>query len=72
MNVPGEGPARIRLHDLRGRRLREWVLDGASAGERRLRMDATDAAGRALASGVYLATVDWRGERASTRLVLLR
>lgn len=66
------GRARLAIFDVRGRLVRELVAADLSAGRHRAVWDGTDAAGRAVPSGAYLArltTEDARGER---RLTLVR
>lgn len=53
------GPVTIRLYDLRGRLVRSiWSARVVDAGEHRIRLDATDGAGRPFASGIYFSRIE--------------
>ena len=47
------GPIRLRLVDVRGRRVTDAVYDFASPGEHSITWDGTNSEGRAVASGLY-------------------
>jgi len=65
-------PARVRIVDLQGRIVRE-IHDGPlSRGLQRLGWDGRDRAGRPVAAGVYLVTVDSPLGSARTRLLRVR
>ncbi len=68
----GVARARLEIFDLQGRRVRT-LLDGPlAAGRPQVAWDGRDEAGRALASGAFVARLDADGDVATTRLVLLR
>jgi hypothetical protein len=70
--LPRAAGARLAIHDLSGRRVRELVSANLSAGEHVAWWDGRDASGVAAAPGVYLAAVTAGGERATTRIARLR
>jgi DNA-binding beta-propeller fold protein YncE len=70
-SLPSAGTVRLTLHDARGRRLRLLAQGPRPAGVHELGWDGRDAAGRSLASGVYLLLLESGGRRASRRLVLI-
>jgi flagellar hook assembly protein FlgD len=63
------GTCRVTIHDLRGRCVREFVVGSVSE---QVTWDGTDQRGRAVPSGVYLATAQVGSRRTTTRLVLQR
>jgi hypothetical protein len=66
------GPVRLEIFDLTGRRVRR-LLDGPqSDGEHAVAWTGRDDAGRALASGAYLAVLETAAGRITTRLALVR
>ncbi|MBN2171337.1 MAG: S8 family serine peptidase [Candidatus Krumholzibacteriota bacterium] len=67
-----DGPARLAVHDTRGRRVIVLADGVLSAGEHAAVWDGRDAAGRPVASGVYLARLEAAGASATRRLVLLK
>ncbi|MEC7841470.1 MAG: glycosyl hydrolase family 18 protein [Candidatus Latescibacterota bacterium] len=76
-HLPGAGELELTIYDVLGRHVRRWRQDQAAAGPASWFWDGTDAAGRAVASGVYayrLRYRDWGGtDRVlSRRLVLVR
>ena len=62
----------IGIHDARGRRVDTLRPGGLAAGPQALVWDGTDRAGRALATGIYLAVVHARGERQVVKMTLVR
>jgi hypothetical protein len=66
------GRARLAIHDVRGRLVRVLADENFSAGTHARLWDGRDAAGRAVASGVYLTRIESAGEIASRRIVLAR
>lgn len=65
-----EAPARVDIYDLNGR-LVKTVFDGvASLGVNHASWDATDAAGRRVAGGVYFYSLTTGGERFAKKLIL--
>lgn len=68
--LPEDSSVRLSVYDPRGRFLR-LLLDGRyPAGEHSIVWNGRDAAGRQLASGVYLARLEAAGELRSEKLVL--
>ena len=66
VTLPVSGQARITIHDISGREVAR-LLDGShAAGEFSLEWSAR------VAPGLYLATIEAAGERATTRVVRLR
>lgn len=67
-----EGPVRLCLYDLAGRRLAVLVDEVLAAGEHERTWKAADGDGRPLASGVYLAKLETSSGPMTKKLVLLR
>lgn len=67
-----EAEARLDVYDLGGRRVRCLVAERLPAGECSLQWDGRDAAGRRVASGVYLLRLSAGRETRSARVVILR
>lgn len=70
--LPADGPASLRLFDLRGRVVRTLVSGRLAAGDHRLEWDGRDSAGERVASGIYLAVLEAGPHRASRKLVLVK
>ncbi|MBD3219667.1 T9SS type A sorting domain-containing protein [bacterium] len=68
--VPRDGHASLAVYDARGRHVTSLVDGPVAAGTHTVRWQGTDAGGRALPSGVYLAVLR-SGETASTRKLVL-
>jgi hypothetical protein len=66
------GDARLELFDVTGRRIQEHTLPGLPAGWHELRINATDATGTVLPSGIYFYKVTARGWSDVQRMVLSR
>lgn len=60
------------IFDARGRRVRAWREFAAQSGVHRTPFDGTDGRGARLSSGVYFVRLEHAGERAQTRMVLVR
>ncbi|MBC8422695.1 spondin domain-containing protein [bacterium] len=69
---PAPGHATVRIHDLRGRVLRELWRGPVDAGRRELTWDGRDDAGRRLPSGVYLVAVRVGVSRTTTKILFAR
>ncbi|MBM4119039.1 T9SS type A sorting domain-containing protein, partial [bacterium] len=67
-----ETEARLEVYDLAGRLVRRLLADRLPAGERSLNWDGRDAAGRRVASGLYLLRLSAGEEVRSARVVILR
>jgi len=65
------GPARLTIHDVRGRLLRVLADDRREAGPHSLHFDGLDDRGRTLPSGVYLARLKTRSGASTHRMTLL-
>jgi hypothetical protein len=70
--LPADGPARLWIADLRGRRLRSLVDGPLAAGRHTAVWDGRRHDGGAVASGVYLAVLEHATGRAARRLTLVR
>jgi photosystem II stability/assembly factor-like uncharacterized protein len=68
-SLPRAGLVRVAVFDVGGRLVRELWAGERAAGRHELTWDGRDAAGRAVASGVYLARVSARGEERVARIV---
>jgi hypothetical protein len=66
------GPARLVVYDVGGRRVRTLVEAGLGAGPHEAIWDGRDAAGHAVASGLYWARLESAGQSAVRRLALVR
>ena len=72
--MPRDGHTLLTVYDVSGRHVRTLVDDHRRAGDHTVLWDATDDAGRRVASGVYLIRLTWRGgdaPEAGVRKVLL-
>lgn len=70
--VPQDGRVRLEVHDARGRLVRVLLDADLPRGNHRVQWDGRDDAGRAVASGPYVARVRAGGAAAATRLMLVR
>jgi hypothetical protein len=70
-SLAAEGPARLAVFDVSGRRVRELVGGTLAAGPHRERWDGRDGDGRDLGSGVYLVRLDAAGGSRERKLVRL-
>jgi len=72
VRLPADGPARLDVFDLAGRRVRT-LLDGAAGpGASEHRWDLRDAAGRRVSAGVYFVRLSTPGRSVGERVVVLR
>jgi hypothetical protein len=70
--IPEESAVRITVHDVRGSLVRT-ILDGpVPAGWREVDWSGDAEDGRAVASGVYFIRLEWGGEAATRRAVIVR
>jgi hypothetical protein len=67
-----EGPVRLSIHDVQGRRLRVLVDRALPIGDHDFTWDGRDESGRELPSGVYFSRLEAEGEVQSGKLVLSR
>jgi len=72
--IPESAPVKLTIYNAAGRLVRVLVDDVQQprSGGYSVSWDGRDAAGEAVASGVYLCTLSAGGERATTKVVLLR
>jgi parallel beta-helix repeat protein len=70
--LPEAGPVRLRILDLRGRRVASFAWDELAPGRHELPWDGTDMHGRALPSGVYLYELKAPGFTLTERMALIR
>lgn len=66
------GPAALVVYDMRGRAVRTLVSGELAADNYKVTWDGTDAAGEAVASGIYLYRLTTPGFVATKRMVLVR
>ena len=71
-DLPAAGRASLRVCDISGRRIRILLDAEQPAGRHEIVWDGRDAAGRPVASGIYLARLEAAGATATRRLVLLK
>ena len=72
LRLPAAGRAAVAVYDLAGRRVRRLAAGWWPAGERVLRWDGRDDAGRALPSGRYVVRVVAGDRRAGVAVTLLK
>ncbi|MBK9777161.1 MAG: T9SS type A sorting domain-containing protein [bacterium] len=70
--LPGDGVARLAIYDLAGRLVRTLVAGSLAAGEHEAVWDGCDDAGRAQASGSYLARLEAGSGVRTVRMALVR
>jgi hypothetical protein len=64
--------AKLRIFDLAGRLVKQWILDYANASNLNLKWDGRDANQQEVDSGIYLLQLQTSGETLSTKIILLR
>ena len=67
-----DGPVRLEILDIRGRRVRLLADGPRRAGHQSLLFDGLDQHGESLPSGIYLARLSAAGETSSLRMTLLK
>ncbi len=67
-----DGPVRLWVADVRGRRMRMLVDGRQAAGEHQVRWNGRDDAGRGMGSGTYLGILETRDGRRTRRMTLVR
>ena len=72
LSIPEAGPARLTVHDVRGRLVRRLFAGELAAGERIFHWDGRTDAGAASASGVYLVRLEAGGRLDVGKMVLVR
>ncbi|MBN1163073.1 MAG: S8 family peptidase [Candidatus Krumholzibacteriota bacterium] len=70
--LPQDGPASIKIYNVRGRLVRVLRDRWYSRGAHSVRWDGRDAKGNNVASGLYLCVLTQEGERQTRKLVLMR
>jgi flagellar hook assembly protein FlgD len=70
--VSREGPVRLTVYDVTGRRVANLVDGILGGGEHSTVWDGIDASGRRVASGVYLYRLQAAGESLTKEMVLTR
>ncbi|HPF70371.1 MAG TPA: M14 family zinc carboxypeptidase [Candidatus Krumholzibacteria bacterium] len=70
--VPAAGPVELNVYDVRGRLVRRLASGAFEAGGHERTWDGRDDAGQAVGSGVYFAQVRSAGQRAVTKLMLVK
>jgi len=70
--ISTQGEVNLRIHDVRGRLVRTLVQGERTAGRYQVVWSGTDDAGRDLASGVYLYTLQTPAGRVSKQMVMMR
>ncbi len=71
-DLPHHGRARLDVYDVRGRCVRTLVDAVLEAGSHTAVWDGTDASGRAVASGIYIARLTSGAHRQQRRMALVR
>jgi hypothetical protein len=69
--LPRSGPVTLAIYDLEGRRVRTVISGPMSPGEYQLPLDLRDGAGRAIASGLYLARLETTSGTLVQRLAIV-
>ena len=70
--LPLQGEVGIQVFDIAGRLVKDILRGELGAGRYRMRWDGTDALARLAASGVYLAVVQYGGQKKTLKLQLLK
>ena len=68
--IPEEGPVRITVYDVTGRRVRSVVDERLPAGDHEAVWDGRNGNGRAVGAGVYFSVLEYGGTRRTRRLVV--
>jgi hypothetical protein len=71
-SLPSPGRVRLGIYDLQGRRIVALLDEERGAGEQHVTWDGRDGTGDHVASGVYLARLEFGGKVLSRKLVLTR
>jgi len=71
-SLPDAGHARVRVHDVRGRLVATLVDELRPAGFQTVRWEGRDRSGQAVASGMYLARLEYGGESRTVPMTLVR
>ncbi len=71
-SMPAAGAARLTVHDVTGRRVATLVDRVVGSGAQSASWDTRDAAGRRVASGVYLLRLEHGSDKSATKLIVQR
>jgi hypothetical protein len=71
-NLPRRGELSLKVYNLRGELVRTLIHEVRPAGADFVIWDGTDAAGQAVASGIYFCETRFLGERQVQKMALLR
>jgi hypothetical protein len=71
-DLPSDGDTRLVVFDLSGRLVRVLVDESRTAGRHQLVWDGTDGQGRAVASGTYIARLQFNGAFRITEMTVIR
>ena len=72
VNDAKRGPLTLNIYNARGQLIRSIIIYPDKAGEYIFRWDGRDAAGRTVASGVYLCRIGVTGFSQTARVVLIK
>ena len=72
VGLPAKSDVRVEIYDVAGRRVRETVAPAQSSGWNTLRIEARDASGHQLPSGVYFYRVHAGAETVTRKMVIAR
>jgi flagellar hook assembly protein FlgD len=71
-SIAKPGLVNLSIYDVRGRLLRTLVKEAKTAGEYTTTWDSRNAGGMAVASGVYLVSLDMGGQVKTRKIALLK
>ncbi|MDD2331737.1 MAG: FlgD immunoglobulin-like domain containing protein [Candidatus Cloacimonetes bacterium] len=71
-SLPEDGFTRIDIYNLKGQKVKTLTSTQLRQGRHQLAFSGTDARGAALASGIYIATINQNGRLQSTKLALMK
>jgi hypothetical protein len=71
-SVPAEGPVKLTVYNVQGRRVNTLLDEVVSAGSHVVNWDAAAATGELVSSGVYLVRLETRTKSLTRKMVLLR
>ncbi|MDP2360371.1 MAG: C25 family cysteine peptidase [bacterium] len=70
--LPDEGETRLVIYNLAGEQVRRIAAGRLAAGTHQVRWDGRSDTGRPVASGHYLARLEWQGQARTQRMLLIR
>jgi hypothetical protein len=71
-DLPSAGDVHVVIYNLQGQQVTRMSADALSAGSHRMLWDGRNTVGTDVASGLYIATLQWQNQVQSTRMLLLR